>query len=81
MAPEVLTGRTLTEKVDVYAFAIVFWEMLTSKEPFTEFDSFNSFVDAIVDNNVRPPIPPVRLSPLPPSRLLLILFRSFTPRS
>jgi len=58
MAPEVLTGRNLTEKVDVYAFSIVFIEMLTSKEPFTEFDSFNSFVDAVVDNNVRPPIPP-----------------------
>jgi len=58
MAPEVLTGRQLSEKVDVYAFAVVLWEMLTGKDPFGEFDSFNSFVDAIVDNNVRPPIPP-----------------------
>jgi serine/threonine protein kinase len=57
MAPEVLLGKNLTEKVDVYSFAIVFWEMITGKEPFTEFSSFNTFVDAVVDNNVRPAIP------------------------
>lgn len=70
MAPEVLLGKNLTEKVrwcgrfdltlqvDVYSFAIVFWEMLTGHEPFGEFTSFNSFVDAVVDNHERPSIPP-----------------------
>lgn len=68
MAPEVLTGRNLTEKVDVYACGIVFWEMLTEKEPFSEFDSFNTFVDAVVDNNVRPPIPKVHHTVAHPTR-------------
>lgn len=33
MAPEVLMGKPLSEKADVYAFGIVFWEMLTGQVP------------------------------------------------
>jgi len=36
MAPEVMQGLPLTEKVDVYAFALVLWEMITLTEPFLE---------------------------------------------
>jgi serine/threonine protein kinase len=57
MAPEVLMGKPLSEKADVYAFGIVFWEMLTGQEPFAEHDSYNSFVSAICQKHERPPIP------------------------
>jgi len=57
MAPEVLMGKPLSEKADVYAFGIVFWEMLTGVEPFAEHESYNGFVSAICQKRERPPIP------------------------
>lgn len=44
MAPEVLSGKRFSEKVDVYSFALVLWEMLTGNEPFEEFDSYNRYL-------------------------------------
>ena len=29
MAPELLEGKSYNEKVDVYAFGILFWEMMS----------------------------------------------------
>mmetsp|Transcript_18128 Transcript_18128/g.51128 ORF Transcript_18128/g.51128 Transcript_18128/m.51128 type:complete len:540 (+) Transcript_18128:203-1822(+) len=57
MAPEVLLGKEIDEKCDVYSFAIVFWEMITLKEPFPEFQSYREFRRAITRHHVRPPIP------------------------
>lgn len=57
MSPEVLRGKPLNEKADVYSFAIVMWEVLTRKEPFENHDSYNNFVRAVCDNKERPPIP------------------------
>jgi len=57
MGPEVLQGMPLTEKVDVYSFAMVLWEMLTGKEPYEEFDSYDVFVDAVCFQNERPDFP------------------------
>jgi serine/threonine protein kinase len=57
MSPEVLRGRPLNEKADIYSFGIVLWEILTRKEPFENHDSYNSFVHAICDEKERPPIP------------------------
>jgi len=34
MAPELLHGKPFNEKVDVYAFGIVLWEILTRDNPF-----------------------------------------------
>jgi len=34
MAPELLMGKPFNEKVDVYAFGIVLWEILTRENPF-----------------------------------------------
>lgn len=48
MSPEVLSGATVTEKVDVYAFGIVLWEMVTGKEPFSHHRDYPTFVRAIV---------------------------------
>jgi serine/threonine protein kinase len=65
MAPEVMMGRQLDEKSDVYSYAIVLWEILTGQEPFLEFKSFRVFKRAICLENIRPPIPdwiPVQLA-------------------
>jgi serine/threonine protein kinase len=56
MAPEVMQGRDITEKCDVYAFGIVLWELFTGLEPFAEYRSINSFLEAICRFNERPQV-------------------------
>eukprot|EP01127_Copromyxa_protea_P014389 TRINITY_DN3999_c0_g1_i4.p1 TRINITY_DN3999_c0_g1~~TRINITY_DN3999_c0_g1_i4.p1 ORF type:complete len:416 (-),score=42.13 TRINITY_DN3999_c0_g1_i4:33-1280(-) len=56
MSPEVLCGEVVTEKVDVYAFGIVLWEMITAQDPFSHHRDYHAFVEAIVGGE-RPPIP------------------------
>jgi len=56
MAPEVMQGLPLTEKVDVYAFALVLWEMITLTEPFLEVDVRDMY-DEIAVKGSRPPMP------------------------
>jgi len=58
MAPEVMAGEQFNEKADVYSFGIVLWEILTREEPFTQFENYEEFRDAICNKHVRPPIPP-----------------------
>jgi len=57
MSPEVLQGKILNEKTDVYSFAIVLWEMLTGKEPFEEHSSYEVFVHAVCVKDERPQLP------------------------
>jgi serine/threonine protein kinase len=57
MAPEVMLGQALDEKSDVYSYGIVVWEIVTSQEPFLEYDSYPAFKRAICREDVRPPIP------------------------
>jgi len=57
MAPEVLLGKPLDEKSDVYSYAIVLWEIVTKEEPFPEFQSYREFKRAICRSHTRPPIP------------------------
>jgi len=47
-----------TEKVDVYPYGIILWELLTCKTPFEEFSfTFSSQLeDAIVKEQLRPTI-------------------------
>eukprot|EP01116_Phalansterium_solitarium_P021022 TRINITY_DN6399_c0_g1_i2.p1 TRINITY_DN6399_c0_g1~~TRINITY_DN6399_c0_g1_i2.p1 ORF type:complete len:531 (+),score=104.83 TRINITY_DN6399_c0_g1_i2:286-1878(+) len=57
MAPEVLLGKEVDDKADVYSFGIVMWEIITGKEPFPHHDNFEKFHEAITKHNERPPIP------------------------
>lgn len=56
MAPEVMEGKNVSEKADVYSFAIVLWEMVTLEEPFPEYETFYQLRDAVCYNHARPPI-------------------------
>jgi len=57
MSPEVLQGKPLSEKADVYSFGIVLWEMLTHQEPFEDHEEYDQFVKAVCENHERPEIP------------------------
>jgi len=57
MAPEVLLGKDVDEKSDVYSYGIVLWEIITGAEPFPHMESYQEFKTAITRDNERPPIP------------------------
>ncbi|KAF4350017.1 hypothetical protein F8388_017595 [Cannabis sativa] len=58
MAPELLNGSSnkVSEKVDVFSFGIVLWEILTSEEPYANMH-YGAIIGGIVNNTLRPTIP------------------------
>lgn len=57
MAPELLGGATTyDEKIDVYAYGIVLWEILTKKIPYSNLET-TQIVGQVLLNDIRPPIP------------------------
>ncbi|XP_038711204.1 uncharacterized protein LOC120005571 [Tripterygium wilfordii] len=58
MAPELLSGKShmVSEKIDVYSFGIVMWELLTGEEPYADMHCA-SIIGGIVNNTLRPQIP------------------------
>ncbi|KAJ1266148.1 hypothetical protein BS78_08G128700 [Paspalum vaginatum] len=58
MAPELLNGSSsrVSEKVDVFSFGIVLWEILTGDEPYANMHC-GAIIGGIVNNTLRPPIP------------------------
>jgi len=62
LAPEVMKGETYSGKMDVYSFAIVMWELVTLKRPFSEYDDLfdgkpASFFKKSVIEGLRPTVP------------------------
>lgn len=55
-APEVFRGEHYSEKVDVYSFAICFYELATGLEPFEELTTAQ-ILAKVVYNGGRPDIP------------------------
>jgi serine/threonine protein kinase len=41
MAPEVIRNELCSEKIDVWAFGVVLWELLTCEVPYKGIYSFN----------------------------------------
>ncbi|XP_040369783.1 uncharacterized protein LOC112183502 isoform X2 [Rosa chinensis] len=60
MAPELLNSNSknnlVTEKVDVYSFGIVMWELLTGEEPYANLRS-EEIIVGIIKGSLRPEIP------------------------
>ncbi|KDP25076.1 hypothetical protein JCGZ_22611 [Jatropha curcas] len=58
MAPELLNGSSnkVSEKVDVFSFGIVLWEILTGDEPYANMH-YGAIIGGIVNNTLRPTIP------------------------
>ncbi|XP_010047803.2 uncharacterized protein LOC104436653 [Eucalyptus grandis] len=58
MAPELFNNKNnmVTEKVDVYSFGIVMWELLTGEEPYANLRS-EDIIAGIIKGTLRPEIP------------------------
>ncbi|KAK4793772.1 hypothetical protein SAY86_024207 [Trapa natans] len=56
MAPEMIQHRPYTQKVDVYSFGIVLWELITGMLPFQNMTAVQAAF-AVVNRGVRPIIP------------------------
>ncbi|XP_031504178.1 serine/threonine-protein kinase STY13-like [Nymphaea colorata] len=56
MAPEMIQHRPYTQKVDVYSFGIVLWELITGCLPFQNMTAVQAAF-AVVNKGVRPTIP------------------------
>ncbi|KAJ0971245.1 hypothetical protein J5N97_019204 [Dioscorea zingiberensis] len=58
MAPELINSKSnmVTEKVDVYSFGIVMWELLTGEEPYENMRS-EDIIAGIIKGDLRPEIP------------------------
>ncbi|KAJ8752505.1 hypothetical protein K2173_004793 [Erythroxylum novogranatense] len=58
MAPELLNGNSskVSDKVDVFSFGIVLWEILTGEEPYANMH-YGAIIGGIVNNTLRPAIP------------------------
>ncbi|KAJ7527007.1 hypothetical protein O6H91_16G031700 [Diphasiastrum complanatum] len=57
MAPEMISQKAYTKKVDVYSFGIVLWELYTGLIPFEEMSAVQAAY-AVVNKCARPEIPP-----------------------
>ncbi|CAL9106095.1 unnamed protein product [Musa textilis] len=56
MAPEMIQHRPYNQKVDVYSFGIVLWELITGMLPFPNMTAVQAAF-AVVNKGVRPVIP------------------------
>ncbi|EGC32892.1 hypothetical protein DICPUDRAFT_81310 [Dictyostelium purpureum] len=60
LAPEIMNDQQYTEKIDVYSFAIVLWEIITRDLPFEEYVDqlkWNSIIEDKIIKGLRPTIP------------------------
>jgi serine/threonine protein kinase len=56
MAPEVISGKSYSEKADIYSVGIIAWELLTGQCPFDGLSQIDIVVQ-VVQRQCRPEIP------------------------
>ncbi|KAI1293559.1 Mitogen-activated protein kinase kinase kinase 12 [Halotydeus destructor] len=56
MAPEVIRNELCSEKVDVWSFGVVLWELLTCEVPYKDVDS-SAVIWGVGNNSLQLPIP------------------------
>jgi serine/threonine protein kinase len=56
MAPECLRGEAYNMKADVYTFAILLWEILTGRTPYSFVKGKSHLIHTIDTEKVRPTI-------------------------
>ena len=54
MAPEVVLGRPYSEKVDVYSFGMIMWQMLSGETPFSSGCKVDTQAGALAAKGYRP---------------------------
>ncbi|KAF2077450.1 hypothetical protein CYY_001223 [Polysphondylium violaceum] len=60
LAPEIMKNQQYTEKIDVYSFGIVLWELISREVPFDEFYDelkWNTILEDKIIKGLRPTIP------------------------
>ncbi|EAY06598.1 TKL family protein kinase [Trichomonas vaginalis G3] len=63
MAPELFESNNYTNKVDVYAFGMIMWEMLTEMSPFKNMNGMQ-IAYAVCKKGERPQIPNITAEPM-----------------
>ncbi|XP_076038121.1 uncharacterized protein LOC143023485 isoform X2 [Oratosquilla oratoria] len=56
MAPEVIRNEPCSEKVDIWSFGVVLWELLTCEIPYRDVDN-SAIIWGVGSNSLRLPIP------------------------
>ncbi|KAM3720743.1 Mitogen-activated protein [Dirofilaria immitis] len=56
MAPEIIKKEPCSEKVDIWSFGVVLWELLTQEIPYKDVDSM-AIIWGVGSNNLSLPIP------------------------
>uniref|UniRef100_A0AAY4ETV6 mitogen-activated protein kinase kinase kinase n=1 Tax=Denticeps clupeoides TaxID=299321 RepID=A0AAY4ETV6_9TELE len=56
MAPEVIRNEPVSEKVDIWSFGVVLWEMLTGEVPYKDVDS-SAIIWGVGNNTLQLPVP------------------------
>uniref|UniRef100_T1IM54 Mitogen-activated protein kinase kinase kinase n=1 Tax=Strigamia maritima TaxID=126957 RepID=T1IM54_STRMM len=56
MAPEVIRNEPCSEKVDIWSFGVVLWELLTCETPYKDVDS-SAIIWGVGSNSLHLPVP------------------------
>uniref|UniRef100_A0A672QIM5 mitogen-activated protein kinase kinase kinase n=1 Tax=Sinocyclocheilus grahami TaxID=75366 RepID=A0A672QIM5_SINGR len=56
MAPEVIRNEPVSEKVDIWSFGVVMWELLTGEIPYKDVDS-SAIIWGVGSNSLHLPVP------------------------